>query len=79
MTNIEEPSDENECEISLDLVVKFLTKYYSVLSTKPQEWYSMIEQLEEKENLLFCLYNPITSPCIQGLFFLQCLAGSRER
>jgi hypothetical protein len=51
MTNIEEPSDENECEISLDLVVKFLTKYYSVLSTKPQEWYSMIEQLEEKENL----------------------------
>ncbi|PWW28441.1 hypothetical protein DFO73_106257 [Cytobacillus oceanisediminis] len=51
MTNIEEPSDENECEISSDLVVKFLTKCYSVHSTKPQEWYSMIEQLKEKENL----------------------------
>ncbi|CAM3654944.1 N-acetyltransferase domain-containing protein [Cytobacillus oceanisediminis] len=46
------PSDENVCEIPSDLVIKFLTKYYSVLSTKPQEWYSMIEQLERKENIV---------------------------
>lgn len=46
------PSDENVCEIPSDLVIKFLTKYYSVLSTKPQEWYSMIEQLEGKENIV---------------------------
>ena len=34
-----------------DLIVKFLRRYYSVLSNKPQKWLDMVENLESKEKV----------------------------
>lgn len=45
------PADEEITEIPSELVINFLTEYYSVLSAKPQDWYTMIEQLKEKEHI----------------------------
>lgn len=41
------PTNENEMELSSDLVVKFLKRYYSILPNKPAAWNAMIEQLEQ--------------------------------
>jgi hypothetical protein len=46
------PMDDNVNELPADLVVKFLKRYYSVLSNKPKSWYEMIENLEAKDTVL---------------------------
>ena len=38
-------------ELPADLIVKFLKRYYTVLSNKPASWYEMIKKLEEKETV----------------------------
>jgi len=43
------PMDGEMNELQSDLIVKFLKRYYTVLSNKPESWYEMIENLEEKE------------------------------
>lgn len=45
------PSDDHVEEIPAQLVVDFLTTYYSVLSNKPEQWVQMIEDLKSKENI----------------------------
>ena len=45
------PTDESITEIPANLVVDFLTDYYSVLSNKPQEWLQMIADLKGKETV----------------------------
>jgi hypothetical protein len=45
------PMDGEINELQSDLIVKFLKRYYTVLSNKPESWYSMIENLEEKEKV----------------------------
>ncbi|MGP7818622.1 GNAT family N-acetyltransferase [Niallia sp. 01092] len=37
--------------IKTDLIVRFLTRYYSVLTNKPKSWYEMIEKLEAKDTV----------------------------
>lgn len=43
------PMVKNTDEMPAELVVKFLRRYYSVLSNKPKSWFTMIENLEEQE------------------------------
>lgn len=43
------PSDDALESISANLVVEFLTTYYSVLPNKPEKWVEMIEMMKEKE------------------------------
>jgi hypothetical protein len=38
-------------EIDADLIVKFLSRYYSVLSNKPQKWLEMVARLESKDKV----------------------------
>ncbi|GIW49994.1 MAG: hypothetical protein KatS3mg080_0605 [Anoxybacillus sp.] len=45
------PMDDNVNELPAELVVKFLKRYYSVLSNKPKAWYEMIENLETKNTV----------------------------
>lgn len=45
------PMDGEINELQSGLIVKFLKRYYTVLSNKPKSWYSMIENLEEKEKV----------------------------
>jgi hypothetical protein len=45
------PTDEEQSELKTDLIVSFLTRYYEVLSNKPQEWLNMIETLKTKESV----------------------------
>jgi hypothetical protein len=45
------PMDENVGELPAELIVKFLRRYYSVLSNKPRAWYEMIENLEAKDTV----------------------------
>jgi hypothetical protein len=45
------PMDDSVNELPADLVVKFLKRYYSVLSNKPRAWYEMIENLEAKDTV----------------------------
>lgn len=45
------PMDGEMNELQSDLIVKFLKRYYTVLSNKPESWYEMIENLEEKEKI----------------------------
>lgn len=45
------PTDESITEIPANLIVAFLTDYYSVLSNKPQEWLQMIEDLKGKNTV----------------------------
>ncbi|WP_213587390.1 GNAT family N-acetyltransferase [Paenibacillus sp. J2TS4] len=42
-------ADQNE--LPADLIVKFLTRYYTVLSNKPKAWLDMIEDLRAKETV----------------------------
>jgi hypothetical protein len=43
--------EEGFNEVGTELIVKFLKRYYSVLSNKPQAWLDMIESLEAKEKV----------------------------
>lgn len=45
------PMDREITEFQTDLIVKFLKRYYTVLSNKPESWYSMVENLEAKEKV----------------------------
>ncbi|OQP17094.1 GNAT family acetyltransferase, partial [Geobacillus zalihae] len=45
------PMDDSVNELPADLVVKFLKRYYSVLSNKPRDWYEMMEKLEVKNTI----------------------------
>jgi hypothetical protein len=45
------PMDGEMNELQTDLIVKFLKRYYTVLSNKPESWYSMIQNLETKEKV----------------------------
>ncbi|MFF3025302.1 GNAT family N-acetyltransferase [Gottfriedia sp. NPDC057948] len=45
------PMDGEMNELQSDLIVKFLKRYYTVLSNKPESWCEMIENLEEKEKI----------------------------
>jgi hypothetical protein len=38
-------------EVQAKLIVKFLRRYYSVLTNKPKSWHEMIESLEAKETV----------------------------
>jgi len=42
------PTDEQQSQLGSDLIVQFLTRYYTVLPNKPQAWYEMIEDLKKK-------------------------------
>jgi hypothetical protein len=42
------PMDEGLAELPASLVVDFLTRYYSVLSNKPEKWLHMIEGLKKQ-------------------------------
>ncbi|SMQ86727.1 hypothetical protein SAMN05444673_6740 [Bacillus sp. OV166] len=41
------PINENIKELPTNIIVKFLKRYYSVLSNKPISWYVMIQNLEK--------------------------------
>jgi hypothetical protein len=45
------PSDETQAALETDLIVTFLTRYYSVLPNKPQEWLDMIRRLSETDSV----------------------------
>lgn len=45
------PMNDNVDELKTDLIVKFLKRYYSVLSNKPKSWHEMIETLEVKDTV----------------------------
>lgn len=40
------PSNEEQNKLETELIVKFLRRYYAVLSNKPQEWHDMVQRLE---------------------------------
>lgn len=40
------PTDDRLSEVPAELIVKFLRRYYAVLSNKPDAWYEMIRKLE---------------------------------
>ncbi|RNB68569.1 GNAT family N-acetyltransferase [Brevibacillus panacihumi] len=42
------PTDENQTELSADLIVTFLKRYYAVLPEKPAAWLKMVEGLSAK-------------------------------
>ncbi|WP_127580214.1 GNAT family N-acetyltransferase [Paenibacillus koleovorans] len=43
--------DENRQELSAELVVRFLRKYYAVLEPKPEAWYAMVRELDSRATL----------------------------
>ncbi|KKI90519.1 GNAT family acetyltransferase [Bacillus sp. SA1-12] len=45
------PMEKGTNELPTDLVVKFLTRYYTVLPYKPDSWYSMVQDLEAKSRI----------------------------
>jgi len=45
------PTDENQTELSADLIVTFLKRYYAVLPEKPEAWLKMVEGLSAKETV----------------------------
>lgn len=45
------PTDENQTELSADLIVTFLKRYYAVLPDKPAAWLEMVEGLSAKETV----------------------------
>lgn len=45
------PMEEGVTELETDLIVSFLKRYYSVLSNKPESWYTMVADLEAKERV----------------------------
>lgn len=42
------PADEQLNHLEADLIVQFLTRYYTVLANKPKSWIEMIQNLESK-------------------------------
>lgn len=45
------PGDEERTSLSAGLVADFLTRYYSVLDSKPQSWHAMVEQLRSADTV----------------------------
>jgi hypothetical protein len=45
------PMDDKVNELQTELVVKFLKRYYSVLSNKPKSWHEMMERLEAQKTV----------------------------
>ncbi|GGG09741.1 hypothetical protein GCM10010912_62750 [Paenibacillus albidus] len=45
------PGDEERTSLSAGLVADFLTRYYSVLDSKPQSWHAMVEQLRSADKV----------------------------
>lgn len=45
------PTDENQTELSAELIVTFLKRYYAVLPEKPEAWLKMVEGLSAKETV----------------------------
>jgi hypothetical protein len=45
------PFDDSLQQISTDLIVRFLKRYYAVLDNKPQAWNQMIKALESKDSV----------------------------
>lgn len=45
------PANEEQTTLEADLIVSFLTRYYSVLPQKPQAWLDMVENLSGKETV----------------------------
>lgn len=45
------PMEEGIKELDTNLIVSFLKRYYSVLSNKPESWYTMVEDLELQEKV----------------------------
>lgn len=45
------PMDGEMTELSADLIVQFLKRYYTVLPNKPEAWKQMIAELEEKDTV----------------------------
>ncbi|MED1793735.1 GNAT family N-acetyltransferase [Brevibacillus nitrificans] len=45
------PANEDQTTLEADLIVSFLTRYYSVLPQKPQAWLDMVESLSGKETV----------------------------
>ncbi|EST55960.1 GNAT family acetyltransferase [Brevibacillus panacihumi W25] len=45
------PTDENQTELSADLIVTFLKRYYAVLPEKPEAWLKMVDGLSAKETV----------------------------
>ncbi|WP_332698557.1 GNAT family N-acetyltransferase [Halalkalibacter lacteus] len=45
------PMESSSNEVKTELIVKFLKRYYSVLSNKPKSWHEMIENLEAEETV----------------------------
>ncbi|UJF33576.1 GNAT family N-acetyltransferase [Paenibacillus hexagrammi] len=45
------PADEDAAHLSSELIVKFLKRYYTVLSNKPAAWVAMIEKLEHSKDV----------------------------
>lgn len=43
------PMEARVNEVQTELIVKFLRRYYSVLSNKPESWHAMIENLEAND------------------------------
>ncbi|MFC7682183.1 GNAT family N-acetyltransferase [Paenibacillus sp. GCM10028914] len=43
------PGDDEVHELSAELIVSFLKRYYSVLPEKPQAWNDMVAKLEQQE------------------------------
>lgn len=45
------PYDETTAELPSELVVSFLTRYYSVLPNKPAKWLDMVEALKQRSTV----------------------------
>lgn len=45
------PGDPDTTQISSELIVQFLQRYYAVLPNKPQKWLEMIEGLEQRPSV----------------------------
>ncbi len=45
------PANEEQTTLEADLIVSFLTRYYSVLPQKPQAWLDMVDSLSGKETV----------------------------
>lgn len=45
------PGDDNMNELSAELIVNFLKRYYAVLPEKPQAWNDMVARLEQQDKV----------------------------
>jgi hypothetical protein len=46
------PADDSSAEVSAQLLVQFLTRYYAVLPDKPAKWLQMIEGLKQRDKVV---------------------------